>query len=72
MPDNTAEIVKLEEYVKDASGVKVIQLQSEVDEAAERLIFLLDYATLPRKYCSHSLLRLRSKDAGKIWQEMWR
>ena len=50
IPDNTAEIVKLEEYVKDASGVKVIQLQSEVDEAAERLIFLLDYATLPCKY----------------------
>ncbi len=50
MPDNTAEIVSLEEYVKDARAVKVIQLQTEVDEAAERLIFLLDYATLPGRY----------------------
>eukprot|EP00795_Rhopilema_esculentum_P009610 gene9610-17369_t len=47
MPDQTSDLVKLEEYVKNASGVTVVQLQKEVDEAAERLIFLLDYATLP-------------------------
>eukprot|EP00794_Sanderia_malayensis_P008808 gene8808-9750_t len=47
MPDQTSELVHLQEFVKEASGVKVIQLQQEVDEAAERLMFLLDYATLP-------------------------
>ncbi len=47
MPDQTSDLVSLQEYVKDSSGVKVIQLQQEVDEAAERLGFLLDYATLP-------------------------
>ena len=50
MPDKISDLVRLEEYVKNASSVKVIQLQQEVDEAAERLLFLLDYATLPCKF----------------------
>ena len=49
-PEKTADLVALEEYVKNASSVKIIQLQQEVDEAAERLLFLLDYATLPCEY----------------------
>ena len=59
MPDQTSDLVKLEEYVKNASGVTVVQLQKEVDEAAERLIFLLDYATLPCKSSLVSLPRLK-------------
>ena len=50
MPDNTADLVKLQKYVKDASEVRVVKLQSEIDEAGERLLFLLDYATLPCKF----------------------
>jgi len=45
--DKTSELVELEEYVKNASTVRVLQLQNDVDGAAERLLFLLDYANLP-------------------------
>ena len=48
--DKTSELVALEEYVKHASSVRVKQLQAEVDQSAERLLFLLDYATLPCKF----------------------
>ena len=51
MPDTTKEIVELIAYVNDASSVRIVQLQSQVDEAAERLQFLLQYATLTREYC---------------------
>ena len=50
MPDQTADLVSLQEYIKDASSIMVTQLQKEVDESAERLLFLLDFATLPCKY----------------------
>ena len=48
--DKTSELVELEEYVKNASTVRVLQLQNEVDGAAERLLFLLDYANFPCKF----------------------
>ena len=46
MPDTTKEIVELIQYLQDASTVKVIELQERVNEAAERLQFLLNYANL--------------------------
>lgn len=47
MPDNTSDLVTLTQFVENASSVTVVNLQSAVDEAGERLLFLLDYATLP-------------------------
>ena len=49
MPDTTKEIVELIQYLQDASSVQVVDLQTLVDEAAERLQFLLNYATLACK-----------------------
>jgi len=50
MPDNTKDLVDLTKYLENASSVMVMGLQTQVDEAAERLLFLLDYATLPCKF----------------------
>lgn len=50
MPDNTKDLVDLTKYLENATSVLVMGLQTQVDEAAERLLFLLDYATLPCKY----------------------
>ena len=47
MPDNTSDLVALTQYLENASSVTVVNLQTAVDEAGERLLFLLDYATLP-------------------------
>ncbi|XP_048576009.1 dynein axonemal heavy chain 3 isoform X2 [Nematostella vectensis] len=47
MPDNTKDLVTLTQFLEKASTVLVVQLQSHVDDAGERLLFLLDYATLP-------------------------
>ena len=49
MPNNTADLVALTQYLEHASTALVMKLQTSVDEAAERLVFLLDYATLSRK-----------------------
>lgn len=49
MPDNTKDLVELTQYIEKASSVLVMGLQTQVDEAGERLLFLLDYATLPCK-----------------------
>ncbi|XP_028395151.1 dynein heavy chain 3, axonemal-like isoform X1 [Dendronephthya gigantea] len=46
MPNNTADLVALTQYLEHASTALVMKLQTSVDEAAERLVFLLDYATL--------------------------
>ena len=54
MPDNTTELVALVQFLEKASTVTVMQLQTEVDEAGERLLFLLDYATLPCTYIMFS------------------
>jgi len=50
MPDTTKEIVELTKYLSDASTVQVVTLQQQVNEAAERLQFLLRYATFPGKF----------------------
>ena len=47
MPDNTSDLVGLTQFLENASSVTVVNLQTAVDEAGERLLFLLDYATLP-------------------------
>ncbi|XP_072168572.1 dynein axonemal heavy chain 3-like [Diadema setosum] len=46
-PTTTAEIVALAEFLRESSEVTVYKLKDEVDEAANRLMFLLDYAFLP-------------------------
>ncbi|XP_039631019.1 dynein heavy chain 3, axonemal [Polypterus senegalus] len=47
VPQSTEELVLQEEYLKQASEVTVHKLRDEISEAANRLEFLLDYATLP-------------------------
>ena len=47
MPDNTSDLVALTQFLENASSVTVVNLQTAVDEAGERLLFLLEYATLP-------------------------
>ncbi|XP_065680811.1 dynein axonemal heavy chain 3 isoform X1 [Hydra vulgaris] len=44
IPDKTEDIVELINYVKEASSVRVAELQLEVEMAAERITFLLQYA----------------------------
>lgn len=46
MPDNTSDLVALTQFLENASTVTVVSLQNAVDKAGERLLFLLDYATL--------------------------
>ena len=46
-PAQVDELVALNQYLKRTSEVTVHKLREEVDEAAKRLSFLLDYATLP-------------------------
>ncbi|XP_045076641.1 dynein axonemal heavy chain 3-like [Coregonus clupeaformis] len=45
-PGNTEELVALNQYLKHTSEVTVHKLKEEINEAANRLSFLLDYATL--------------------------
>nr|XP_006820578.1 PREDICTED: dynein heavy chain 3, axonemal-like [Saccoglossus kowalevskii] len=46
-PDNTDELVQLADFLKQATDVLVYKLKDEIEEAANRLDFLLDYANLP-------------------------
>nr|XP_019946415.1 PREDICTED: dynein heavy chain 3, axonemal [Paralichthys olivaceus] len=46
-PETTEELVSLNEYIKKTREVTIHQLMDEIDEARHRLLFLLDYATLP-------------------------
>ena len=59
MPDNTQALVDLQIYLKHSQDVTVSKLKEEIDEAAQRLHFLLDYAILP---CKLSLSRHLSFD----------
>ena len=47
MPSTTAEIVALSNFLRESCEVTVFKLKDEIDEAASRLMFLLDYANLP-------------------------
>ncbi|MBN3303948.1 DYH3 protein, partial [Amia calva] len=49
VPDSTEELVSLTEYLRQTSEVTVHKLRDEISEAASRLEFLLDYATLPQE-----------------------
>ncbi|NXH21208.1 DYH3 protein, partial [Bucco capensis] len=46
MPQNTEELVELDAYLKKCNEVTVYKLRREVNEAAHRLQFLMDYADL--------------------------
>ncbi|XP_077979573.1 dynein axonemal heavy chain 3-like isoform X2 [Glandiceps talaboti] len=46
-PETTEEVVNLAEYLRQAQDVLVFKLKDEIEEAASRLDFLLDYANLP-------------------------
>ncbi|XP_051969464.1 dynein axonemal heavy chain 3 [Xyrauchen texanus] len=46
-PSNTEDMVALNHYVKHTSEVTIYKLRNEIEEAVQRLNFLLDYATLP-------------------------
>ncbi|XP_024913275.1 dynein heavy chain 3, axonemal-like [Cynoglossus semilaevis] len=46
-PENTADVVSQNQFIKKTSEVTVHDLKIEIDEARDRLIFLLDYAILP-------------------------
>ena len=56
MPDNTSDLVALTQFLENASSVTVVNLQTAVDEAGERLLFLLEYATLPCMLAFFTLL----------------
>ena len=47
IPDTTEGLVELQDYLKECSTVTVMQLREEINEAAVRLMFLLDYAVMP-------------------------
>ncbi|XP_064624417.1 dynein axonemal heavy chain 3-like [Lineus longissimus] len=47
MPDTTEGLVGLQEYLRNSMDVTVYKLKDEIDEAANRLQFLLDYAIFP-------------------------
>ncbi len=64
MPNNTADLVALTQYLEHASTALVMKLQMSVDEAAERLAFLLDYATLSRKFLGR-LMKFASNHEGR-------
>ncbi|XP_060776842.1 dynein axonemal heavy chain 3 [Neoarius graeffei] len=46
VPTNTEELVELDNFVEQTSGVTILALRDDLCEAAKRLRFLLDYATL--------------------------
>ncbi|XP_078413797.1 dynein axonemal heavy chain 3 [Cetorhinus maximus] len=56
IPETTEELVELDTFVKKSSEVTITKLKEEIFEAADRLDFLLDYATL-----SDDDLRLNSQ-----------
>ena len=68
MPNNTADLVALTRYLEHASTALVMKLQTQVDEAAERLVFLLDYATLSCELLSDYTLGRNSGFKPTEWQ----
>ena len=66
MPDNTSDLVALTQFLENASSVTVVNLQTAVDEAGERLLFLLDYATLPCMFKFLSFIFFRHFQKGWV------
>ena len=69
MPDNTSDLVALTQFLENASSVTVVNLQTAVDEAGERLLFLLDYATLPCMFKFFLVFFLNTSKKGGCWSE---
>ncbi|KAJ8245818.1 hypothetical protein GJAV_G00260630 [Gymnothorax javanicus] len=46
-PGNTEELVALNQFLKQSSEVTVVKLNEEIEEAVNRLKFLMDFASLP-------------------------
>ncbi len=56
MPETTEALVNLQEYLRECQDNTVHKLKDEIDEAAHRLQFLLDYAIFPCKWqCDASI-----------------
>ncbi|XP_033614627.1 dynein heavy chain 3, axonemal [Fukomys damarensis] len=49
IPTNTEELVVLIEFLRKSSDVTVFKLRRQLQDAAERLEFLMDYADLPQE-----------------------
>ncbi|KAK3579501.1 hypothetical protein CHS0354_028323 [Potamilus streckersoni] len=47
VPETTMELVETQEYLKTSQDITVHKLKDETEDAASRLIFLLDYAIFP-------------------------
>ncbi|XP_046326217.1 dynein axonemal heavy chain 3-like [Haliotis rufescens] len=47
IPETTQELVETQEFLKTSTEVTVYKLKDEIDESANRLMFLLDYAIFP-------------------------
>lgn len=45
-PKETAEVVALQNYLNECKEERIVKLKDEIKKAAERVIFLLHYATL--------------------------
>ena len=59
MPETTEALVHLQEYLRECQDKTVHKLKDEIDEAANRLQFLLDYAIFP---CKYHMTTLKSYD----------
>ncbi|KAK6993742.1 dynein heavy chain 3 axonemal, partial [Biomphalaria glabrata] len=47
--ENTRELVQLQDYVESLKVVQLLQLKTKLEIAAENLIFLMEYAYLPKE-----------------------
>ncbi|XP_041362756.1 dynein heavy chain 3, axonemal-like isoform X2 [Gigantopelta aegis] len=47
IPETTSELVEIQEFLKTSMEITVYKLMDEINEAANRLMFLLDYAIFP-------------------------
>uniref|UniRef100_H2ZMD9 Dynein axonemal heavy chain 3 n=1 Tax=Ciona savignyi TaxID=51511 RepID=H2ZMD9_CIOSA len=69
MPETTDDLVALVEFLKTSNEVTIHQLKEEIHHAADRLEFLLDYATLP---CKCAFQELNSEEINEEIGTLWR
>ena len=50
LPSNTAQLVELIGFVQDSQTTRLPQLSADVNAAGRRLLMLLDYTILQRKF----------------------
>ena len=48
-PQSTADLVEIMEFLNQSNETTIYKLESKINEAKQRLIFLLDYAFMPSK-----------------------